>query len=216
MDRMRQIFASWKFIEWFLVVATLVLVLSATASTWYYSHILGKYVSAKPEDWGAFGSYIGGLLGPAVSFVALMAVIVTVSLQRAAIEGQRLQFLDIHALQLKATQLQQQQLALSEGAAAHEKVFAYKLAILKMIEQQVTRFIYEVDEMDRSEREQIAPFNPRSEEYRNLYRHYRDKRNPVKEKIEKLNEFSMQFTMNQHNTIGVVQCEGVPVLTPRH
>lgn len=41
------------------------------------------------NDWAAFGTYVGGIGGPLLSFLALIAVAHTVSLQREALEHER-------------------------------------------------------------------------------------------------------------------------------
>ncbi|WP_428508492.1 hypothetical protein [Roseateles sp.] len=38
-------------------------------------------LSAKPDDWGVFGDYVGGILNPFFSFLAFIGVVITVVLQ---------------------------------------------------------------------------------------------------------------------------------------
>jgi len=42
-----------------------------------------------PEEWASFGTYAGGVAGPLLSFIALIAVAHTISLQRAMLEQDR-------------------------------------------------------------------------------------------------------------------------------
>lgn len=58
------------------------------AFTIYRQQFGGGY-SPKSDDWSAFGSYMGGVLGPLVSFLTLVAVVRTVYLQRELLGAQR-------------------------------------------------------------------------------------------------------------------------------
>jgi len=46
----------------------------------YFTNFNGKF-SERQDDWGQFGSFIGGMLGPVLSFFALMTLVFTVILQ---------------------------------------------------------------------------------------------------------------------------------------
>lgn len=66
-----------------------------------YRQQFGGGYSPNPGDWSAFGSYIGGVLGPLVSFLTLVAVVRTVYLQRELLDAQREEAL---ALKIAAAQ----------------------------------------------------------------------------------------------------------------
>lgn len=66
-----------------------------------YRDQFGGGYSPKSEDWAAFGSYMGGVLGPLVSLLTLVAVIRTVYLQRELLSAQREESL---ALKIAAAQ----------------------------------------------------------------------------------------------------------------
>lgn len=76
----------------FLKLATCALILFAAIVVATYWHTLDRKLSGNPADWEAFGSYIGGVIGPSVSFVALVALLRTIVLQRDALAMQREQF----------------------------------------------------------------------------------------------------------------------------
>lgn len=71
-----------------------------TALSVYRQEFSGGY-SSKSADWSAFGSYMGGVLGPLVSFLTLVAVVRTVYLQRELLNAQREEAL---ALKIAAAQ----------------------------------------------------------------------------------------------------------------
>ncbi|MFA6053723.1 MAG: hypothetical protein WC762_14165 [Methylobacter sp.] len=51
----------------------------------YEGHVRDGF-SIKPEDWGIFGSYVGGVLSPFFSFLALLALLWTINLQSRALK----------------------------------------------------------------------------------------------------------------------------------
>lgn len=54
-------------------------------------------------DWASFGTYVGGIIGPLLSFIALIAVTRTMNLQRATLElDQKRQLADQHLRWLDA------------------------------------------------------------------------------------------------------------------
>lgn len=63
----------------------------------------GGAVPRNPQDWASFGTYVGGIAGPLLSFIALIALARTVGLQRATLElDQARQLADQHLRWLDA------------------------------------------------------------------------------------------------------------------
>lgn len=60
------------------------LVVLAGTVALYFGH--GGVIPLTSADWANFGTYVGGIAGPLLSFVALIAVVRTMHLQRAALE----------------------------------------------------------------------------------------------------------------------------------
>ncbi len=61
----------------------------------YFGH--GGSTPESLQDWASFGTYVGGIAGPLLSFVALIAVARTLNLQRATLElDQERQLADQH------------------------------------------------------------------------------------------------------------------------
>jgi hypothetical protein len=50
---------------------------------WFY-FALGSKLSSDPSDWGQLGSYVGGILGPLLSFVSIVLLIKSLTLQYEA------------------------------------------------------------------------------------------------------------------------------------
>lgn len=55
----------------------------------YYLNFADFKPSALPADWGAFGSYYGGVVGPIVAFLSLLAVIATLRVQYISLQAAR-------------------------------------------------------------------------------------------------------------------------------
>ncbi|MDD2133329.1 hypothetical protein [Pseudomonas kurunegalensis] len=64
-------------------------ILIASAALYYYVTTFSGGLSNNSTHWSEFGGYIGGVLGPAVSFFALVGVVVTVHYQRELLVSQR-------------------------------------------------------------------------------------------------------------------------------
>ncbi len=67
------------------VLAGLAVVIGTLA--FYFGY--GGTAPGTPEEWASFGTYAGGVAGPLLSFIALIAVAQTISLQRAMLEQDR-------------------------------------------------------------------------------------------------------------------------------
>jgi len=63
-------------------VLSMLLVLSAYVAKFYFS--LGYKTSNNPEVWGQFGDYIGGIINPLFSFISIVLLIKSLTLQNEA------------------------------------------------------------------------------------------------------------------------------------
>lgn len=70
---------------WILGIAV-VIIISVFCIYFYQFH---TSLSVQQGDWGAFGDFIGGLLNPILSFLALMALLLTIRLQSIELEATR-------------------------------------------------------------------------------------------------------------------------------
>ncbi|MBA0203966.1 hypothetical protein [Pectobacterium aroidearum] len=62
--------------KWYLVIAITIIVITSLA----WSSIFHTFpISEKTGDWSNFGSYIGGIVGPLLSFVSILLVIETIT-----------------------------------------------------------------------------------------------------------------------------------------
>lgn len=77
----------FKWLAWILAVASAI---GAGALIWYFINFKGG-ISQQQEIWGMFGDYIGGFLNPAFSFLALIALLLTIVLQSKELEQTRIE-----------------------------------------------------------------------------------------------------------------------------
>lgn len=61
------------------------LLLAVIAVLMYWNHFKASPTFSSAEAWGAFGSYIGGTLGPALAYCALLALILTLGNQQESL-----------------------------------------------------------------------------------------------------------------------------------
>lgn len=102
-----------------------------------YRFNVGVEFSKNPNDWSGFGSYVGGVLGPLVSFVTLLAVLRTVYLQKELLQIQRSEFKSVMRLQAKTYASQQRQVKNAIAIAEREHMERARAACLQMLDRQL-------------------------------------------------------------------------------
>ncbi|MCU7920147.1 MAG: hypothetical protein KZQ95_17580 [Candidatus Thiodiazotropha sp. (ex Epidulcina cf. delphinae)] len=75
----------FKWLAWILAIASAI---GAAVFIYYFLNFNGQ-LSQKQEIWGVFGDYIGGTLNPVFSFLALVALLLTIVLQSKELEQSR-------------------------------------------------------------------------------------------------------------------------------
>jgi len=93
-----------KWLSWIFVAAITII---AAVFLFYFINFSGD-ISLSRERWGTFGDFVGGTLNPILSFLALIALLLTVILQNRQLE--------ISGNELEATREE-----LRRSAEAHEK-----------------------------------------------------------------------------------------------
>lgn len=118
---------------WF---ASVFVVLAAFAlAIYFYRDRFGGGFSSTSADWSNFGSYIGGVLGPLVSFVTLLAVLKTVYLQRELLDTQRAEFKSMQVLQRETFESQQKQIAQAAEVAKLDQYDRVVEHLLSMVDR---------------------------------------------------------------------------------
>lgn len=130
---------------WFLTIALGIASLAVAIYT--YRLKFGGDLSTDPAKWSAFGGYIGGIFGPLVSFLTLIAVLRTVYLQRALLKSQMAEFSKMDSHQITAASKQDAQIALAKSEADSAKLQAYVSNQLQLLETLRSHFRREADGM---------------------------------------------------------------------
>ena len=117
---------------WFLL--TLIALATVYAAFFAYRLQFGGGFSTVSGDWSGFGSYMGGVLGPMISFLTLGAVLKTVYLQRELLETQKQEFINLSQQQMESLQRQDQQLHLTREESERALVQNYLANQFKLID----------------------------------------------------------------------------------
>lgn len=125
-----------KWLSWLVAIAVTVLV----GSLGFYIIIFGRNgISSTQEHWAQFGDFLGGTVNPLMSFLALIAIVLTIILQSKQLETSEKEL----ALSRQELQATREELAQSRKAAqeqvAHFKSEAKKADVYRTIQVLETR-----------------------------------------------------------------------------
>ncbi len=121
---------------WFLSLMAIFISL-AVAITLYRSKF-GGILSPNSTDWSNFGSYVGGVFGPLVSFVTLLAVLKTVYMQRELLDNQAEEFVRMNTLQQQTFDASLHQMTGAAADARKLQVSAAQDTAIKVIDQHLS------------------------------------------------------------------------------
>jgi hypothetical protein len=121
----------------FLVLSCASILIAFAVAIYIYRYKFGGSLSGQSSDWSNFGSYIGGIFGPLVSFITLLAVLKTVYLQRELLDTQKIEFEQMQSNQMKAFDAQQDQIKSAAEQAATDTIEKARLAVLRMIDRYI-------------------------------------------------------------------------------
>lgn len=120
-----------------LVGLVAIVVLVIVVAFYFYRSVFSGGLSTNANDWSVFGTYIGGVLGPVISFVALVGLLVTADLQRNAFMLQKKQYEDLAKQQLDGAAAQSRQLEIATAALEHSRINSYKTMVLQMLQHRI-------------------------------------------------------------------------------
>ena len=125
----------------YLVFVIVAVVLAMLVAVFLYRSKFGGELAVTSDEWSNFGGYIGGVLGPLVSFVTLLAVLKTVYMQRELLDAQKDEFVRMNALQQQTFDTQLNQMTKAASDARILQVSAAQDTAIKVVDQQIS--IYE-------------------------------------------------------------------------
>lgn len=132
-------------IKWAINFSPIVLLICAVLAVYGYVSVFGFAFSNNQSDWSAFGSYIGGIFGPAISFFTLLAVLITVFLQRELLDSQRQEFSRMGLLQEKTFERQESQIIAAEAEMQKSRIAECQRGIIRLLEQQINNYSRKLD-----------------------------------------------------------------------
>jgi len=124
-------------LEMVLYVSVFLLILGLSASVLFYTNTFSGEISYSSADWAALGSFFGGVFAPAISFVTLVAIIITIRIQKRLLDTQVDEFSKLYRLQVETINVQEKQLDSVKASYEYEKIASYKQTILSVISQQI-------------------------------------------------------------------------------
>ncbi|MDM9555580.1 hypothetical protein QU926_18320 [Pseudomonas asiatica] len=137
-------------IDWFSVSLVTVVMLSAIVAFAVYRQAFSAGLSHAPDNWSAFGGFIGGLFGPLISFLTLLAILKTIDLQKQLLKTQRSEFEELQALQAETLRSQRDQIDRANADADRRVLEESRLNLLRTIDNYTAALNIECDTKRRS------------------------------------------------------------------
>lgn len=157
-------------------------------------------------DWSNFGSYIGGILSPMVSFVTLLAVLRTVYLQRDLLDSQRDEFNRMNELQQRTFDSQQAQIQRAGEEALALQVAAAQDSAIKAIEMRMNMHERDFDRQHdmafRYSDKVSGDMTPENESKIKLIVSYRDR---ARESVDLLSKVALDISIARYENIDQVK-----------
>ncbi|WP_122510189.1 hypothetical protein [Pseudomonas viridiflava] len=125
----------------FLLVMVVAVGFAMVVAVCLYRFQFGGDFAESSDKWSDFGGYVGGIFGPLVSFVTLLAVLKTVYMQRELLDAQKSEFEHMNALQQQTFESQLNQMTNAASDARVLQVSAAQDTAIKVVDQHIS--IYE-------------------------------------------------------------------------
>lgn len=125
----------------YLVAVIVAVILAVFVAVYLYRSTFGPELAGTSGEWSNFGSYIGGVFGPLISFVTLLAVLKTVYMQRELLDAQKEEFTRMNALQQQTFDTQLNQMTKAASDSRILQVSAAQDTAIKVVDQHIS--IYE-------------------------------------------------------------------------
>lgn len=188
----------------FLIVAAAVLAL--VVALYMYRFKFGGELSAKSSEWSAFGTYIGGVFGPLISFLTLLAVLKTVYLQRELLDAQREEFDRMNLLQLEVFKSQQEQVAQSDRDALAIQVSTARESAVRLVEIRINMHERDFDrQYDMSFRFREEFGNDMDEDNYNRLTSMIDHRDRARESVDLLSKLALDIAVANFSSVDEVR-----------
>ena len=174
---------------WLYLLLPFLVVVSVIVAVVIYRINFGGELSIDADAWSAFGSYIGGLFGPLISFFTLLVVLKTVHLQKELLDTQRREFSSMKGLQDKTFERQENQIRDAAQEVARTKISEFKgnqLQLISRLIDQNMRYIELISAREADLLKITMPMSTRAESSDRLSKE-------MEKRKEKTNELLVVF-----------------------
>lgn len=183
---------------WFLSITFILLSVAIAVSLYRYK--FGSVLSGISSEWSNFGSYMGGIFGPLVSFMTLLAVLKTVYLQRELLDAQKQEFKELNELQIKTFEKQEEQIKFARNEAVSVRVQSYLNVQLNMLGALIDQY-RRVEDSASAAIVTMASISGESEEKKSAINDTRLKKEVAEQKIADLIVLSLELSVVDHESI---------------
>lgn len=132
-------------IDFFSASLIAVVIVSVVVVVYMYGDNFESGLSRSVESWAAFGGFMGGLFGPLISFLTLLAILKTIGLQKILLDTQRSEFKAMQSLQDKTLESQLAQIHRANAEADRRVIEETRLNILRTLEHSVRALNQELE-----------------------------------------------------------------------
>jgi uncharacterized membrane protein len=158
-----------------------------------YLSVFNNGLSKAPDNWSAFGSFFGGVFGPIVSLVTLVAILVTIELQKKLLSTQATEFESLSDLQRLSIQAQIDQANFSKLSDYKSHQLQLLEQLLNMFEKMQDRYNQEADRVSKAS----EFFNSRQNHLIHMDAAIKDMENVAADLIQ----LSMEVSLGQFQSI---------------
>ncbi|EOX1585387.1 hypothetical protein ACT7TO_003563 [Vibrio cholerae] len=113
-------------------------VIGVIVSIFAYRSVFDGALSEFPSDWGDAGGFFGGIFTPIIAFATLVAIVITIQLQKQLLDTQSREFTKLYNLQQETLATQKNELDLIKEQALEQSLREQKKIYLNLIEQQTS------------------------------------------------------------------------------
>ncbi|AUL95806.1 hypothetical protein ACVD4U_004288 [Vibrio vulnificus] len=119
-----------KYFERLVMFLVALIVLGVAVSIFAYRSVFNGDLSTLAADWGDAGGFFGGIFTPVIAFATLLAIVVTIQLQKKLLDTQNRDFTKLY-------NLQREELDLFRKQTVNQSFNEQKKIYLNLLEQQI-------------------------------------------------------------------------------
>lgn len=188
---------------WFISSSTILT--SLVVAIWVYRLKFGGVLSDNSSDWSNFGSYMGGIFGPLVSFVTLLAVLKTVYLQRELLDAQSSEFDRMNVIQQQTFDAQITQNSSIAEDAKRKRVADFQNTVLQLLNQQISLQERVVEAIEQYEQKIFSNSDLRNEARIMASMHAAEDKSKAFHVVKELSQLSVAVAMFEYNSVAQIR-----------